>query len=86
MARRLVPLTAVEREPGYAWASTRWLRRQTFERRLPFHKPNGRVLIDLDDLDAYAERGRVEAVGPVLCLPRSVGKRRLSKVNQGTSR
>ena len=59
--RRLVFLTEVEREPGYEWARTRWLRRQVGERHLAFHKVAGRVLIDLADLDAYADRGRIEA-------------------------
>jgi excisionase family DNA binding protein len=29
------------------------------EKRIPFHKVGGLVLIDLDDLDAYTEAGRV---------------------------
>jgi hypothetical protein len=60
MTRQLVPLTDV---PSHRpWATVRWLRRQVGERRLPHHKVNGRVLIDLVDLDAYAEAGRREAV------------------------
>lgn len=39
---------------------TRWLRRLIEERRLPFHKVAGRVLIDIADLDALADRGRRE--------------------------
>jgi hypothetical protein len=31
------------------------------ERRIAYHKVDGRVLFDLADLDAYAEAGRVEA-------------------------
>ena len=55
--RELVPLLDVpEHRP---WVTTRWLRRLVYERRIPFHKVGGRVLIDLADLDAFAERGRV---------------------------
>jgi hypothetical protein len=32
-----------------------------YEHRLAYHKVAGRVLIDLDDLDEMAERGRVDA-------------------------
>ncbi len=57
--RRLVPLTEV---PKYRpWANVRWLRRFVYEHRLAYHKVAGRVLIDLDDLDEMAERGRVDA-------------------------
>ena len=62
MRRRLVPLTAVNSENGYGWVTTRWLRRLVQERRLAFHKPRGKVLIDLDDLDAFVEQARVEKV------------------------
>jgi hypothetical protein len=60
MPRDLVPLTKVEKHRP--WATTRWLRRQTFERKLPYHKVNGKILIDLSDLDRYAEGGRVESM------------------------
>lgn len=57
--RQLVPLTLVpDHRP---WATVRWLRRLVYERRIPYHKVAGRVLIDLADLDAFAERGRVTA-------------------------
>ena len=59
-ARRLRPLTEVQQEPGYEWATPRWLRRQVYECRLPNHKVGGRILIDLDDLDAAIEAGRRE--------------------------
>jgi len=63
MARQLVPLRQVPQHR--AWATERLLRRLVAERRLPFHKLGtgrcARVLIDLADLDAYAESGRVEA-------------------------
>ena len=64
--RRLVPLTRVANEPGYEWATTRWLRRQRSERRLPFHKVPGssKLLLDLNDLDRFVEQGRVEAADP----------------------
>ncbi len=47
-------------EEARQWATERYLRRLIAERRIPFHKVGGRVLVDLDDLDAYAEAGRVE--------------------------
>jgi DNA-binding transcriptional regulator YiaG len=58
-ARNLIPLLEV---PSHRpWTTVRWLRRQVAERRIPYYKPTGgRVLIDLADLDALAERGRVE--------------------------
>ncbi|MGO9457607.1 MAG: hypothetical protein ACLP62_11245 [Acidimicrobiales bacterium] len=64
MSRKLVALLEVpDHRP---WATKRLLRRLVYERRIPFHKLGdgrcARVLIDLDDLDAYAEAGRVEAV------------------------
>lgn len=40
---------------------TRWLRRLVSERRLRFYKAGGRVLLDLTDLDSFAESGRVDA-------------------------
>lgn len=60
-ARELVPLKQVpDHRP---WVTERWLRRAVFERRIPFHKlGDGRsapVLIDLADLDAFTEAGRV---------------------------
>ena len=62
--RQLVPLTEV---PNHRpWASERYLRYLVEHRRIPYHKLNegraGRVLIDLDDLDRFAEAGRIEAV------------------------
>lgn len=56
--RRLVRLVQVEQNPGYTWATTRWLRRQVYEGTLPSVKVAGSVLIDLDDLDAMVEAGR----------------------------
>ena len=34
---------------------TRWLRRLVYERRIPYRKVRGRVLIDLADVDAFLE-------------------------------
>jgi hypothetical protein len=62
---RLVPRSEVVDQPGYGWAEERWLRRLNSERRLAYTKIAGKVLVDLDDLDELAARGRVEAVGPV---------------------
>lgn len=60
MSRQLVPLKQVsEHRP---WATERILRRLVAEKRIPYHKCGGKVLLDLADLDAYAEAGRVEAV------------------------
>lgn len=61
MTRRLVPLVEVAGKEGYEWATERWLRRQVAAHRLPRNKAVGKVLIDLDDLDALVEQGRVEA-------------------------
>ncbi len=57
MTRQLIPLTQVPMHRP--WTTVRWLRRAVYERRLPYHKAIGKVLIDLDDLDALAERGRI---------------------------
>lgn len=40
--------------------SERWLRRLVYERRIPYHKVGGKVLLALEDLDALVENGRVE--------------------------
>ncbi len=59
MTRRLATLTqVVEARP---WLTERWLRRLVAERRVAYHKCGGRLLFDLDDIDALAEAGRVEA-------------------------
>lgn len=56
--RNLVPLTLV---PEYRpWANVRVLRRWIYERRIGNYKVGGRVLIDLDELDEFAEAGRRE--------------------------
>jgi len=41
--------------------SIRRLRRGVHERRFPFSKVGGRILIDLDDLDCYVAACRIEA-------------------------
>lgn len=56
-ALRTIKQVTVERP----WASERWLRRAIYEKRFRYFKVDGRVLIDLADLDAYAERGQVDA-------------------------
>jgi excisionase family DNA binding protein len=57
--RQLVPLKSV---PALRpWATERKCRRLVAEKRIAFHKVGGSVLIDLEDLDAYAEAGQVEA-------------------------
>jgi len=60
VSRQLVSVGSIaEHRP---WCSERYLRRLIAERRIPFHRVGGRVLVDLDDLDAYDEAGRVEPV------------------------
>lgn len=59
MPRELVPLKQV---PDHRrWATERILRRLVAERRIPYHKAGGKVLIDLADLDQYTEAARIEA-------------------------
>lgn len=60
MARRtLVTLTqAIEARP---WLTKRHLRRLVAEHRIPYYKPAGRILFDLDELDRWAEASRVAA-------------------------
>jgi len=59
VTRRLVTIDqAHEARP---FLSVRMLRRLVAERRVPYYKPAGRVLFDLNELDAWAEAGRVEA-------------------------
>lgn len=61
--RRLVLVTKVHEQPGYAWTSTRWLRRLIYEGRLPSYKFGGRRLVDLDDVDAAVDAGREDRHG-----------------------
>lgn len=60
-SKRLRLSTEVESEPGYEWVTTRWLRRQIYEQRVVSYRVSGRVLIDLNDLDAMVDAGRREA-------------------------
>lgn len=55
-ALRTVAQAVDERE----WLTERYLRRLIFERRVPHYKIGGRVLIDLDELDALVQRHRIE--------------------------
>ena len=50
---------------------TRWLRRLVSERRIPFYKAGGRVLVDLDDLDAFAQAGRVDSAPSLRSVPQA---------------
>jgi hypothetical protein len=57
----LVPL--VEVPDHRPWTTVRYLRRLVAERRIGYFKPTpGRVLLDLDELDALAESNRTEPV------------------------
>lgn len=58
MNRQLRTLAQVLEERP--WTTEPHLRRLVKERRVPFHKAGGKLLFDLADIDAYAERGRVE--------------------------
>lgn len=63
MTRQLVPLKQVHEHRS--WATERVLRRMVGEKRIAYHKLGegrcARVYLDLADLDAYAEAGRIEA-------------------------
>jgi excisionase family DNA binding protein len=57
--RQLVRLVEV---PSHRpWATVRALRRWVYEKRIPSYKAGGFVLLDLAELDAFAEQGRREA-------------------------
>jgi excisionase family DNA binding protein len=67
MARQLVPLLEVpEHRP---WCSGRYARRLVAERKIPFHRVGRKILLDLDDLDELAERGRVEPPRRLRMIP-----------------
>lgn len=78
MSRRLVPRAKVREQLGYEWAAERWLVRQNSERRLPFHRVSGHVLIDLDDLDSFVEAGRVDAASSISLRALRSARRRAS--------
>jgi hypothetical protein len=44
------------------WLTVRWLRRAAFERRVPYYKVGALIVIDLEELDAYVEATRVDAI------------------------
>lgn len=44
------------------WLTERHVRRLVSERRIPFSHAGRKLLFDLNDIDAWAEAGRVEAV------------------------
>ncbi len=50
---------AVEQRP---WLTERYARRLIHERRLPYYKVGGKVLLDDDDLDELENAGRVAPV------------------------
>lgn len=69
MTRQLRTLPQVLEERS--WTTEPFLRRLVKEKRVPFHKAGGKLLFDLADIDAYAERGRVEPPGTRLRMSRS---------------
>jgi hypothetical protein len=86
MTRRTVQLKEVEKEPGYGWATERYLRRLVAERRIPFYKPDFKIMIDLTDLDTYLEGGRIEPPERVYRpAQNSGGGRRTKVVQRGSS-
>lgn len=67
--RHLVTLKqAAEARP---WATVRFQRTLIASKRIAYFKVAGRVLVDLDELDAYAERGRVEPPSPLRLVKRA---------------
>lgn len=53
-----------------AWATARYVERLNDERRLGFYKVDGGlVLIDLDELDALVDAGRVEPAPALRAVP-----------------
>jgi hypothetical protein len=58
VARELRTIKQIVVERPYA--TERWLRRCVAERRFPHYKLAGKIFIDLDELDAYMETGRIE--------------------------
>ncbi len=53
---RTIP-QAIEERP---YITERWMRRLVYESRIPYFKVGGRVLVDLTDIDAYVNRGRID--------------------------
>ncbi|MFL6126619.1 helix-turn-helix domain-containing protein [Actinophytocola sp.] len=50
----------VEEAAEYLGTGVRFVRRLIAERRIPFHKVGKFVRLKLDDLEAFADAGRVE--------------------------
>jgi excisionase family DNA binding protein len=51
----------VDEAAEYLGTTVRFIRRIIAERRIPFHKVGRHVRLKIDDLEAFAEAGRVEA-------------------------
>ncbi len=69
-ARNLVPRKDVQKHRG--WATARYVARLNDERRLGFYKVDGGlVLIDLAELDALVDAGRVNPAAPLRAVGRS---------------
>jgi excisionase family DNA binding protein len=62
VTRQLVLLLEVPKHRP--WMSVRYLRRLVTERRIAHHRVGRKILIDLADVDALAEAGRVEPPKP----------------------
>ena len=56
MKANLVPLIDVPKHRP--WATVRWVRRMVYDERIGCYKVGGKVLVDLDELDAKVEQGR----------------------------
>lgn len=59
---RLQELTNVQNVEGYEAFTVRRLRRAVYEKTIPHYKIAGRVMVDLNELDAYIAAQRVEAI------------------------
>jgi excisionase family DNA binding protein len=53
---------SVDEAAEYLGTGVRFVRRLIAERRIPFHKVGKYVRISIEDLEAFASAGRVEAV------------------------
>jgi hypothetical protein len=59
VGRKVTRAQAVEERD---WLTPRLVRRLTEQRRIPSYRVAGRILVDLDELDAYVDGCRVESV------------------------
>lgn len=59
MPRHLVTLKQLA--TARPWITERFARRLVADRKVPFYKVSGKLLFDLEEVDALAECGRVEA-------------------------